>query len=435
MILSCLSENTGEQYFDLIAEANIAMTRKRKWLYVSLTFGLTIGLIEFVSFVAVRLMVEQSDPIQSETHLFAANRSHRPNPDFQLPGDPRSKLNASDGFRRDTPVSLEKPERTVRIIALGTSALYGIGARSPYPEHRPLYNDETITYYLERQLREGLQADGIDYDVEVINAGVSAYKTFHHLIYLNSDLLDYKPDIVINIDGHNDFYKTVLDDRWNTYAYSTSILVDEFNGRTFFLPFLTSVRALAPYSNLFNLLERISRRMWYRRVEQPLPHTPHRELPQLEDFEANVRQIASRTYLCDLWQIHQLGSFSGYDHYVFLQPEVVFEDGQQLSEHDRQIQEITLREMARDRSDAMKQIRALLPAMFEENKIPFFDVAELGPSNIEKEDLFIDYCHLTPSGAELVASRICKILYPKLVQRIRNHAVMENQQSVELKGN
>lgn len=221
-------------------------------LLLKLVFA--VGVLELTAFLTLWMIADELNPQRSETHLFDAHRNHRLNPEF--PGHSR------DGFRSDKPIPREKPPRTIRIIALGTSALYGIGSREPYPQHRSLHNDETITAQLQRILNQRLDAENAGFRVEVINAGVSAYRTFHHLVYLNSRLLDYKPDIVINIDGYNDFYKDQLDDPWNRYAYSTSVLVDQHNRRTLFLPILTFSRSAARFSFTFNLAERILRRVW-----------------------------------------------------------------------------------------------------------------------------------------------------------------------------
>ncbi|MBI1314397.1 hypothetical protein GC176_24135 [bacterium] len=404
--------------------------RKRRRLLFSLAaLFIAVAFLELASFLVLRLFATQPDVYSSESGLFDAHRNHRLNPEFELPGDEEHRLHSPDGFRRDSDVTIVKPAKTVRIIALGTSALYGIGASAPYPAHRSLSNDETITGVLEASLNSRLQRSGSDFRVEVINAGVSAYQTFHELMYLNADLLDYSPDIVINIDGHNDFYRTELIDRWAEYGYSTSILVDEYNGRTFFLPWLTGVRAVAPYSNFFNLIEKANKRVWYlTKVEQPLPHTPHRVPLSLADFEANIREIAHRSFLRDLWQIHQLGQRQGYEHCVFLQPEVVLEPAESLTGHDQEIQQITLLRLSEKAAETMRRIHDLLPSLFEAEEIPFHDVSALTPLNEANDDLYIDYCHLTPAGTRLVAKQIEEVLFPMVAAQIETAAETQRLQ-------
>lgn len=391
--------------------------RRRKLAEVLFKLTVAILLLELASFLAMLFLAGERDPVRSETHLFDPHRNHRLNPAFPL--------HSKDGFRRDKPVSHKKPLNTIRVIALGTSALYGIGSNAPYPKHRSLHNDETISYQLERILNEKLITAGSNYDVEVVNAGVSAYRTFHHVMYLKAELIDYEPDIVINIDGHNDFYTDRLEDPWNRYTYSSSVLVDQFNRRTMFLPIFSFTRSLAKYSYAFNLGERICRRVWYRTLNKPLKSVPDKPFQLDGEFDHRVRKAARRQYVLDLWQIHQLGAYVGFDHYVFLQPEVVFESNEELGDSDKRAKQITLDNMESSRAEKMRKIRALLPAIFAEHRIPFFDVAELSLDNKNAENLYLDYCHLTPAGAKIAARRIAVHLGPRVLERIAKRKTAE----------
>ena len=399
------------------------VSRRRRWAFRLLALLLVVALLELGSFIAVRMLAREPNPIHSETHLLDAHRNHRLNPHFRQNGQP---LHSADGLRRDLPLPLAKPPKTFRIVVLGTSAVYGIGANAPYPEHPPLNNDQTIPHRLQVILQQYVRHLGDDggWQVEVINGGVSAYKTFHHLIHLNSRLLDYSPDVVINVDGHNDFYFSRLTDRWNEYAYSTSVLVDEFNGRSIFLPFFTFNRSMSRYSNVCNLLERINRRQWQQRVAERLANTPIRDLPGKDELdqlplEERVEIIAKQQYLRDLWQIHQLGKREGYDHMVFLQPEVIFEDPELLTKSDLHLQQLTEQYYQKGQIERMKKIRKLFPKLFKDAKIPFHDVAQFTDINPIREAMYIDYCHLSPEGANALANEIARRVFQVLDKRMR----------------
>ena len=382
-------------------------SRRRRLAILLLKLVLAVGACELASFLALSFLAQERDPVRSETHVFDAHRNHRLNPKF--PGHSR------DGFRSDTPIPRRTPPHTVRIIALGTSALYGLGSNAPYPVHPPLTNQETITFQLERMLNTRLEADKSRFRVEVINAGVSAYRTYHHLVYMNARLMDYHPDIVINIDGHNDFYKDQLDDPWNHYAYSTSVLVDQHNRRTFFLASETLTRSLSEYLYTFNLAERIFRRLWRKKLQQPLECVPAMPDPLSGDFESNVTAVAERQYVRDLWQIHQLGEYAGYKHAVFLQPEILLEPDQNLSKTDRERKQITEQHLPAGEAEKMQKIRRLLPGIFRKHGVPFFDAAQISSQKTAGTDLYVDYCHLTPAGAKIAAEHIAEPLY-QLVQ-------------------
>jgi hypothetical protein len=124
----------------------------------------------------------------SQRHLYSAIRGHELNPDYRRAFDTGGRqIHSAHGFRRDGLIELAKPEGTFRIFVLGGSALYGIGVQGgdSYPAHPSLANDETITFFLERDLNSRVRAAGFDVDVEVINAGVTAYQTFQHVLYFS----------------------------------------------------------------------------------------------------------------------------------------------------------------------------------------------------------------------------------------------------------
>ncbi len=379
----------------------------------------TLLLMEGLSYLVLKLWAAQSSAARSETHLFDAHRDHRLNPDFAFADDPKAQIHSPDGFRSDTPVALAKAPGAIRIIALGTSALYGLSAGPPYPAHRALYNTETITAHIQTALNERLEREGLSARVEVINAGVSAYTSFHHVVHMLSRLIHYRPDVVINIDGHNDFYGDRPGDRWNGYNYSTGVLVDELNGRSLALPLFTFVRALAPHSNLFALLEKLAKRLWQSHKVQgnTLPNTPKLTFPAPANREQGIRDYARQSYLRDLQVIHDLGLREGYAHLIFAQPELILEDDRQLSESDRALKAITLAHQPDPKH--MSAVQPMLRALFAEAGLTFHDLTRIGPRNPEGRSLYIDYCHLTPDGAEILGRAIAEIMAPGIIKRAR----------------
>jgi len=85
---------------------------------------------------------------------------------------------------RDYEHTYEKPEGTFRILVLGDSFIEA--AQVPL--------NETLSKHLESLLNTNLDKD-IYY--EVINAGFSMYGTEQELIFLETEGVRYKPDIVI----------------------------------------------------------------------------------------------------------------------------------------------------------------------------------------------------------------------------------------------
>ena len=95
----------------------------------------------------------------------------------------------------DPPITVQKPADAYRIIVLGGSTVMGAGAP------RPSQN-------IVGMLRKGVRARGLTgpngKHIEFINAGVDGYTSAQEYLYLVSDLLRFKPDLVVVYDGWND---------------------------------------------------------------------------------------------------------------------------------------------------------------------------------------------------------------------------------------
>ena len=97
----------------------------------------------------------------------------------------------SYGFRGDE-FSLEKPENTYRIVALGASTTYSVPVEDYHESYPNLLGDY-------------LRSNGYD-TVEVINAGVGGYTSYESLINLEYRVLPLDPDLVIIYQGSNDIH-------------------------------------------------------------------------------------------------------------------------------------------------------------------------------------------------------------------------------------
>jgi hypothetical protein len=119
---------------------------------------------------------------------------------FENPTD--KYLTDSNGFIVDVddpPVTLDKPPDAYRVIVLGGSTVMGQG--SPRPS-------QNIVGMLRKQVRERGLKGANGKRVEFINAGVDNYNSTQEYLYLVSDLLRFRPDLVIVYDGWNDSHRT-----------------------------------------------------------------------------------------------------------------------------------------------------------------------------------------------------------------------------------
>jgi hypothetical protein len=379
------------------------------WLYCIALLVFFIALLEIASHAILSFTDQGQSTTAGKRHLYHPYRSHQLNPDYVRKFDSGGvAIHSPDGFRSDTAFSKTKPENTIRIVMMGGSTLYGIGATSPYDPEPSLQNDETISYYLQSQLRSmlGDASDGLD--IEVINAGVSAYKTFHHLVYFNEVLYEYDADLLVFLDGHNDFYYSEIYNNWQSYKLGTVRLVDHFNHRGLWFTAHTVVRFLASYSRFFFFLESYMHRNW-QDTETPVFYQPRAE--HEDSFPNSLETVLDTSVFKTYTQFQALGDLYDFEMMVFLQPQVVFENPDLLSAEDQNIQSITNQY---DTNTRRSEIRNALGDKFRRENILYQDIGELASEKTASVQLYTDYCHLTPAGSELLARKMSQSIYDKI---------------------
>lgn len=95
-----------------------------------------------------------------------------------------------------------KPSDVYRVIVVGGSTVFGLGAYTP-KENLPA------------QIYEHLKESNPGFNFEVINAGRGGYASNQELLYIMSELVYYQPDLIIIYDGWNDlYYNNILLDKY-----------------------------------------------------------------------------------------------------------------------------------------------------------------------------------------------------------------------------
>ena len=384
-------------------------------LFLGLLAIFAIVLLEFGAWWVLRWQDQGTDPVAGGRHLYHPYRSHQLNPTYVRPLDSHGlKLHSADGFRSDHPVAKDRTPGVLRIMMMGGSALYGIGAEFPYPRRPSLKNDETVPAVLEAKLNAALAAEGRSERVEIINAGVVAYTTFHHLVYFNETLYEYRPDLVLFLDGHNDFYHQEVYNAWQSYQGGTEQLTAHFDHRGLWFTMLTNVRFLAQYSRTFMVLEKYLQRDW---PSVPGPRFAQFDEPRTvpSEFPANVSQILDESIFKAYRQLKTLGEMFDFELMVFLQPELQFEKPELLSDTDRELQALTARYEIYTRRG---EIRPLFPEQFRRHGIAFADIAEIASDATRQTNLYLDYCHLSPEGSVVAAERMLPWVKPLVDRRL-----------------
>ena len=97
---------------------------------------------------------------------------------------------------RGREVAVAKPPATVRVVCLGGSTTYCTGATT---------DSRTYPAQMERMLRAHYAA--ASFTIEVINAGHPAYTSLDSLVFLETRLLDFSPDVAVFHHGLNDIWE------------------------------------------------------------------------------------------------------------------------------------------------------------------------------------------------------------------------------------
>jgi lysophospholipase L1-like esterase len=97
------------------------------------------------------------------------------------------------GFRGRDTIDLRKPPGTLRVIVDGGSTTFDTFVSSD--EHA-----------WPARLQQWLNQLAPERNIEVVNAGVPGYRVRDNLIRLLGELADYQPDLLIQLQGHNDLY-------------------------------------------------------------------------------------------------------------------------------------------------------------------------------------------------------------------------------------
>lgn len=120
--------------------------------------------------------------------------------------------------------AVPKPAGTYRVIVVGGSTVEGV-VIGPSPA-------DSLPAHIARALVPGVGARA---RLEVINAGVAGYYSAQELLYLETELMAYQPDLVIVYDGWNETrsnaeYDAGARDRWQRFRRFYDALGERLDG-------------------------------------------------------------------------------------------------------------------------------------------------------------------------------------------------------------
>ena len=327
------------------------------------------------------------------------------------------QINAQ-GFRRDGNISLEKPPNTVRLFVTGGSVAYGWTTEWPEIDNHAdhLYNNQTISYYLEQRLNESFPSKRW----EVINAAVVGYQLNLELSQTESVLLRYRPDCIIYLDGRNDLLSLLRDTSENYDPYVSTPASSEFNllanpGSFKSLLFFAIVW-LRENNAQFRILGDSS-----KAIEAP---PPQREPgpPVLVDkvrsfdltreeqarFATAQRQLAFYPRLAR--QIHHVLDVDGVKA-IFLLPPDLFLTRKPLTNTERRLLDFERNNPALflyALQELYPEIGRRMTEAGQQDGFVFEDLIDVFDQT--SSQTFTDDCHLTPDGNRIIAGRVFQLV-------------------------
>jgi len=381
------------------------VTRRRWWARLVRPLFLSIVCLTALELAGRWYLTRVLDKGTQRKFRFNSYRVYEHVPGYregpQPDGSYRMTINGQ-GFRRRTEVERTKPAGVYRIFLLGGSAAHGVSSTKPFPV-KHLSDTETIDAVLERTLN----TDNDTLRFEVINAAVTGYQVFQHTAYLQSELLDLDPDMVLFMDGANDHYANNADmrymDDFRFQFWKERLQEPSFAGAIAYL-----CNWLARYSALFKAI-----------VAWQLQHDAQARREHVDfvtDFAtaeeriAAHRAIATRQFLRSMHLNLDLLQRTGVDAVLCLQPMLVVRP-----DSDRSEEEIALHWTDENVRVLYPVVRDEVARVAREHRVPFTDLNEAARSTEARgRSFFIDDCHLTALGASLCAARIAGVVRTRL---------------------
>lgn len=383
------------------------LTRGKIALFFSAFIIITLALCEAGARIYLRLTAGY-DGKHLYQYAFDPYKNILPAPGFV---DTRGIRHNQQGFRRDSEVSKTKPPGTFRIFLMGGSTAYGLGGLWPHIQDtfEVLPNSNTIDAYLEQDLASAFP--GVH--VEVINAAITSTWTHHHLIYLNQTILGFDPDMVLFLDGYNDFYfHNRRHDQFGDYLYtvqSQTILGDP----TIHALLYANAWWLFRKSAFANLLGRGA-----KNLGRALASHDSMVAMNVPKAIAGLREVFPRSALKMQERAGLILRHEGVMPVFMLQPMLILEREKPKPPIEQKLFDFNVKSYLPNYEEFIHQavpfIHERETQMASELGAEFIDLTDI--YRHEPEQTFTDYAHLTPRGNEILARIVAARLEPLIVR-------------------
>ncbi|MBE9009003.1 SGNH/GDSL hydrolase family protein [Pseudanabaenaceae cyanobacterium LEGE 13415] len=335
------------------------------------------------------------------------------------------KIN-EQGFRADQPISVDKPKDEVRIFVLGGSAAFGqlssnnqntiaaqlearlnqqVAAQKATPAK---FRPDTLPYFadeLEKALKLPPRIREARY--RVINAAVPGYASGNELAKLAFEVLPYKPDAIVLMNGYSDLLLP---------SASEGVDVPEVESLMESAPrhLMTSWgNQLNDFFHQFYLVKGIEYLVFrpHMAFKQLIPPT---DTPVQDRLTTDNQELDRRVdrYRQNVHQVSRLASASKIPLFVALQPEVSLRASKPAGREKEILQQLGSRY-----PDQIKSGYGKLQSAIEQVKrdTPGTSTLNLTETvNATQGEVFQDAIHLTDSANGAIANRLYDAIVPRL---------------------
>lgn len=315
------------------------------------------------------------------------------------------------GFRRFEDTSVQKPEGVVRIFIMGGSGALGSGANPTYPwvnmsgqgQYSP---SETIAGHLERLLN--IKYPNRKY--EVINAATNWSQLHQQIIHYLRKVKYFDPDLVISIDGQNDVLP-IAESYLSTWDQSAEEKVSILQSN-----FRVKLQPLLKKSNLAYLVAAVAfaeRRQGKLPIDQNLVDK-YAAMQKTNDFDLAVADYSVANsdlidrgvdfYINHLWYFSDILRRDKVDALFVQQPELIMDSTKPFTKIEMAIRNYMYTGKAYYDVNFFQRLEQAASAAAQAEGLEY--VSFLNIFGAETTEIYTDYCHLTPHGNEVLATRL-----------------------------
>lgn len=276
-----------------------------------------------------------------------------------------------------------------KLLLIGGSTVEGRGSSS---------NNTTIASYLSKCLASA------SIPFEVLNAGRSgSYSYTEYRILLESFLPAFKPDLVISLNGRNDFYYS-LKNKHNEFYYhsdvrnSDTLISQDIHGIKFF----DYVRDIYLSSHFSRLVASIINKL----KNEPGIYKINEKMVKLENIEMQMRtEEAVRQFNVQISNTKNIVEAYGANYMHFIQPTLMSEN-REITDAEKSFISSWEKRTVLGKSFQYDLINFYKTLKNQNNKISI-DISQLFDEK-DHVQLYVDTVHYNDHANELIADKICE---------------------------